>query len=77
MGRLEIFISGEYSFVVFIGADYKRCLWIYKITQFSYCFGKGWVVVVKVDVKYEQKEVREGVQILVILWGRNNCMSPF
>ena len=32
-------------FVVFIGASYNRCLWIYKIIRFSYCFVKGWVVV--------------------------------
>ena len=44
IGILGTFISGGYFFVAFIGADYNKCLWIYKITRFSYCFGKGWVV---------------------------------
>ena len=42
----------EIFFMAFIGAD--MCLWIYKKMWFSYCFGKGWVVVVverRVDVK--------------------------
>ena len=50
MGTLETFISREYFFVAFIGADYNGCLWIYKIIRFSYCFCKGWVVVVIVVV---------------------------
>ena len=33
---------------IYVGADYNRCLWIDKITQFSYYFGNGWVVVVVV-----------------------------
>ena len=94
MVTLGTFISGEYFFVVFIGADYNRCLWIYKITQFSCCLDKGWVVVVVLIVvvwkgggwrkvlnvrrrgftKIEQGG--GGVQILVILWERNNLMPP-
>ena len=41
METLRTFISGEYFFVAFRGADFNRCLRIYKITRFSY-----WVVVV-------------------------------
>ena len=40
MGVLGTFISREWFFVAFIAPDYNRCLWIYKITRFSYCFGK-------------------------------------
>ena len=46
MGRLGTLIWGEYLFMAFIGADYIRCLWIYKITRFSYCFCKVLVMVV-------------------------------
>ena len=41
--------------VAFIGADYNRSLWIYKITRFSYCIDKGWVVVVVVVVEGDIK----------------------
>ena len=39
-------------FVAFVGADHNRWLWIYIIAKFrfSYCFDKGWVVVVIVRV---------------------------
>ena len=43
----NIHIRGIF-FWVFMGAYYNRCLWIYKITRLSYCFGDGWVVVVVV-----------------------------
>ena len=36
----NIHIRGIF-FVAFIGADYNRCLWIYKVTRFNYCFGSG------------------------------------
>ena len=29
--------------VLFIGIDYNRFLWIYKITRFNYCFDSGWI----------------------------------
>ena len=46
-GHLKVLIITG-VFVAFTGADYNKCLWIYKITRFSYCFGKEWVVVVAV-----------------------------
>ena len=54
----NIHIMGIF-FVAFKDADYKRCLWIYKIT-----------------IEQVQTTGR-GVQILVILWQRNNWMNPF
>ena len=43
IGNIPFHIS-EILFVAFTGADYNRCLWIYKKTRFCYCFGKGWVL---------------------------------
>ena len=54
MGTLGAFISGEYFFVAFIGADYNRCLWIYKITGFIILVRV--VVVVCVSVCMEREE---------------------
>ena len=28
--------------VAFVGAHYSRCLWIYKVTQFTVCVRDGW-----------------------------------
>ena len=75
--------------MAFIGADYNRRSWIYKITRFSYWImvvvegmeGGGWCKVSNVRVgvtKIEQVRTRgEGnrVQTLVILWERNNWMT--
>ena len=83
----NIHIRGIF-FVALIGADYNRCSWIYKITRFSYWVivvveGGGWCKVLNVRsrgggriTKIEQVRTRrEGVQILVILWKRNNWMT--
>ena len=35
--------------MAFIGANYNRCLWIYKITRFRYFVGKEWVVAMVVE----------------------------
>ena len=40
----NIHIRGIF-FVAFIG-DHNKCLWIYKITRFSLCFGNKWEVMV-------------------------------
>ena len=74
MGTLGKFISGEYAFVVFIGTDYDRCLWINKIIGFRCCFGNEWVSVVALwkersqeggVIKIKQVQTRKEVQILL------------
>ena len=79
----NIHITGTF-FVAFIGADYNRSSWIYKITQFNY-----WVMVVLEgegggETFAERRLLKSNnckqgvgeVQILVILWECNNWMTP-
>lgn len=85
------FTSEENFFEAFVGADYKRCLWIYEITRFIvlvrvewlWLWGEGWWKALNVRGRgvTKIKQVRTwgeagGVHILVILWMRNNWMPP-
>ena len=75
-------LSGDY-FVAFIGADWW--FWNYEILQFNVFVKGGWGLDVKFwtfagggFTKMELVQKRgKGVQILVILWQRNNWMSPY
>ena len=71
-------------FVTFLGDDSNKCLWNYKITQLLFLY--GWMEVIENLQTFAERERcqnqtspnKEGrrVQILVILWYRNNWMSP-
>ena len=57
----NIHIRGTF-FVAFVDVDYNRCLWIWKITWFSCCFGKEWVLVLVLRGWYKVLKVhRRGV----------------